>query len=80
MSVDGEAVLTMYVVTENPRDYPGKFVVRESLIVRGRTEPVPGGVVVVADTLGDARAALPDGLYNLGRQPGDDPVIVEVWT
>lgn len=77
---DGETVLTQYTIYERPHDYPDSFVVREWHIVRGRTTPVAGGVLAVVDTLGDARAAVPDGLYNLGRQPGDDSVIVEVWT
>lgn len=77
---DGEVVLTQYTIYERPADYPGSFVVREWHIVRGRTAPVAGDLVAVVDTLGDARAAVPDGLYNLGRQPGDDSVIVEVWT
>jgi hypothetical protein len=80
VSDDGETVLTQYTIYERPADYPHSYVVREWLIVRGRNGPVPGELVAVKDTLGDARAAIPDGLYNLGRQPGDDPVIVETWT
>jgi hypothetical protein len=75
-----EVVLTQYVIYERPKDYPESFVVREWYIVRGRDEPVPGSLVKVAETLGDARAAIPDGLFNVGRQPGDDSVIVETWT
>lgn len=75
-----EVVLTQYTIYERPSDYPESFVVREWHIVRGRDEPVAGGVVAVAKTLGDARLAVPDGLINIGRQPGDDSVIVETWT
>lgn len=80
MSADGETVLTQYTIYERPKDHPDSFVVREWLIVRGLDNPVPGELVRVAATLGDARAAIPDGLFNLGRSPGDDPVIVETWT
>lgn len=76
----GETVLTQYTIYERPKDYPESFVVREWHIVRGRDTPVAGAVVAVVDTLGDARAAVPGHLYRIGRQPGDDPVIVEVWT
>lgn len=80
MTAEPEVVLTQYTIYERPKDYPDGFVVREWHIVRGRDTPVAGAVVATVDTLGDARAAVPDGLYRIGRQPGDDPVIVEVWT
>lgn len=31
------------------------------------------------DSLEEARAKVPEGLYRMPRQPGDDPVIVECW-
>jgi hypothetical protein len=33
----------------------------------------------VYDTLEEARKDIPQGLYCLGRDPNDDPVIVESW-
>jgi hypothetical protein len=78
-SQDGEVVLTQYTIYERPADYPDGFVVRQWHVVRGRDEPVPGEAATAA-TLGDARALVPDGLFNLGRQPGDDSTIVETWT
>jgi hypothetical protein len=70
-------VLHQWVVYENPRDYPGKFVVRRWLIGPGTITPV--AAVEVTDTLDEARAAVPDGLFCTPRMPDDDPCIVEVW-
>lgn len=66
--------LTMYVVYNNPSDYPNKYVVRKWI---GLTPfPVPE---IVADTLIKARSSIPVGLYRLPRQDGDDPCIMEIW-
>lgn len=69
--------LSMWVVTQNPTDYPGQFVAREWLI---------GGDVLgatlnhhVADTLDDVRDLIPPGLVQVDRHPKDDPAIVECW-
>ena len=73
-------VLTMYLVYEHPLDYPEGYVVRAWHIVRGHTEPVPDPQSWKAPTLALARAAIPEGLFNIGRRPGDDNHILEVWT
>lgn len=73
-------LLRMWTVYRNPSDYPGKFVVRESVTI-----PIPPYLMfdpeplVVCDSLEEARAALPQGAFNLGRNPGDEPQIAEVW-
>lgn len=69
--------LTFWVIYENPRDFPGKFVLRAQ-------DASPQGVqpwqmCAVFGTLIEARAAVPPGLYCFPRIPGDDPVIVEMW-
>ena len=71
----GENVL--YVIYWNPKDYPGKHVVRPWRIDAPEARPV--GLAVEADTLDAARELLPDGLVNLGRMEKDDPCIVETW-
>lgn len=78
-----EEILTLYVIFRHPTDYPGKWVVRRQYIDRDmkpdqepHTDAVP---LAVADTLGGARAAIPKGMYNMGRTPGDVPAIYEVW-
>ena len=74
-----EVVLTQYAIYANPRDAPGKFVVREWRIMRGVIDPVIGKGWV-ADTLEAARLLVPAGLFPLPRSPLDDPCIVETWT
>lgn len=78
-----DGALPMYTITENPADYPGKFVVRMHVVltvaVNGSREMI-GPVVTVEDTLDAARARLaPLSLYRSPRQEGDLAVIVETW-
>jgi hypothetical protein len=91
--VDAVTTLSMYVIYERPRDWPESFVVREWVQHRPevpKPEPgtlaiaiippaEPGKIVAVRDTLEHARAAVPAGTVNVGREPDDDPKIVEVW-
>jgi hypothetical protein len=71
-------LLTIWVIYQNPRDFPGKWV------LRGQTAG-PGGVItplpqcVVVDSLDEARTHVPYGLVCMTRHPDDDPVIYEVW-
>lgn len=68
----------LWTVYSNPRDYPGKFVVRRSLVSSGGILP-DREPLAVADTLEAARAVVPAWLTVIPRSPEDDPVIVEVW-
>jgi hypothetical protein len=71
----GKAGVLLYVVYDHPRDYPDEFVVRRWRMDRPeRGEPFARGA-----SIEDVRAALPSGLYNLGRYANDDPVVAEVW-
>lgn len=73
-------VLSMYTIYFNPRDYPGRFVMREWFIVKGSREPMPAPLPsAVCDTLEEARRALPPGVVWMGRNPEDESQIVEVW-
>ena len=71
-------VLIIWTVYDHPTDYPDNFVAR-------RSECRPHGVIVntqdmfIADTLSEVRQLLPRGLIHIGRDPRDDPKIVEVW-
>lgn len=63
-----------------PSDYPGNYVVREWLIEPGAA--LPGEVIALVESLEQARDAVLDaapGAYCLGKDPEDDPAIVEVW-
>ena len=69
--------LTLWVITRNPRDFPARVVVRRQYAsAKGLRVDA---VACVCDTVTEARASIPPGAINLGRQPGDDPVILEVW-
>lgn len=71
------AELSMWVITGNPSDFPGKFVARKHVIGRGFTRATQ--LHHVADSLDEARTHVPAGLFRLKRQPHDDPAIVESW-
>ena len=69
--------LAIYTIYENPKDYPGLFVVR-------RWEIMPGSVQVsrwvrTALTINQARALLPYGVVCLPRNTEDDPSLVGSW-
>lgn len=70
--------LKMFVIYQNPRDYPGKYVVRAwdigSATISPEMEPRH-----VSDSIEGARDSLPPGLMKLDRAPFDDEVIVETW-
>ena len=71
--------LWFWTIYKNPRDIPGKYVVRRCVVYAGQ-EPVHDLVPqIVCDTLEEARQAIPSDLFNLGRKEADDPVIVETW-
>lgn len=71
------AGLRLFTIYASPLDYPGKYVVREWYSLRcliPAAEPL-----AVADTLAEARAAVPAGLYCMPRVKGDELQIVETW-
>lgn len=70
--------LPVYVIYRNPTDHPGKFVVRIQFASAGSIQAA-AQPLVICETLEEARAAIPPGLYNLGREAGDEPQIYEAW-
>lgn len=60
-------------IYERPADYPDKYVARLWDLQR------PTGLIAIADTLEEARAAVPPGMVPLARDERDDPCIVETW-
>lgn len=74
-----ERVLELWTIFRNPKDYPGKYVVRKFFIERGAPGPVADNFVLVADTLDDARRHIPSWMTRLVRDEGDEPQIVESW-
>lgn len=65
--------LVAYAVYENPRDYPGKFVVRRWVGLK------PDSDCTVHETLEEAHASLPAGLHCIDERSFGDPVVREVW-
>ena len=76
--IGDEAMLEMFVIYENPADYPDKFVCRR-WVVKSDGASVPDGHCWVAPTLAVARERVPPGCYRLDHQPGEDPCILETW-
>lgn len=94
ISMTSHEHMTVYVVYENPTDYPGKFVIRRNYISRGTSFDQQGGARVtvapepdfIADTYNDLAEWLiskirDEGLdlHRFARDPTDPPQIREVW-
>lgn len=73
-------VLYQYVIYKHPGDYPDKFVVRRWRIGPAGELDAEIDPTAVADSIEEAREAVPTGFVNIGRQLGDDWAIYEVWT
>lgn len=73
-----QSLLPMWVIYNNPADFPGKFVVRchsagPGFVIADSTP------LAIVNTLDEARAAVPPGKTNIHRMSADDPCIAEVW-
>lgn len=82
MTESEQRVLEQWVIYDHPRDHPEHWVVRCWLIGLVRGEPVVTPEIWLRPTLEQAReviAANYPGGHRLDRDPGDDPVITEVW-
>ena len=66
--------MTLFVLYENPRDFPGKFVIRKQV-----GEVMAEKPILVTPSLVDALAILPKSAILIGRHQGDDPAIKDVW-
>lgn len=69
--------MKIFTIYDHPRDYPDNFVVRGFDI--SDTGPAPDLNCTLANTLEEARKAIPSGLINVGRFSDDDAAILEVW-
>lgn len=69
--------MVMWCVYDHPRDYPDSFVVRPCLVVAQQVEFATD--CFICESVESVRAALPTGLWNMGRHSLDDPTIREVW-
>jgi hypothetical protein len=71
--------LTMWTIYKNPRDYPGRWVLRAWDMVGDHPDPIPRARQSLFDSLAAARAEVPPGLTCLPRQDDDDPAVFETW-
>lgn len=60
-------------IYESPSDQPGKYVARLW------ATDVPTRYAAIRDSLEDVRKTIPGFMINVGRNPEDDPHIVEIW-
>lgn len=68
--------LDQYVVYFNPKDYPGKYVVRRWEIYS--TGPIPREAIA-NESLESIRARIPDNKIMILPDPNDDECILEIW-
>lgn len=74
-AVDPER-LPMWVVYDNPKDYPGQVIAR---LWYSLPAAEPTQIVMIASLQTIAAALSSHGFSNIGRRPWDEPHIVEVW-
>ena len=74
-----EPTIEMWVIYDHPTDCPDAFIARKWLVGRGvlkaTTETMTEPEVETLRKYFEA-----SGLINLGRDPADDPAILECWT
>lgn len=73
-----EENLPIWVIYYSPKDYPGLFVLRAQYL-NGDGTLSHSALAISAQTLEKIRGHLPPGLTLIGRQPQDEPQIVECW-
>lgn len=70
--------LHIYTLYWNPSDYPGKYVVRRTVIAHGESR-VDSEPLCVSSLLHDIHHHLPPGLVYVPRSHSDDEVIVGIF-
>lgn len=71
-------VLNQYVIYQDPKDHPGKVIVRHWAI---KSTGIKQGEAWEFKSIAHARNHLRGmGLFVVPRSPDDDPVVVETWT
>ena len=73
--------VTMIVtVYERPKDRPRSYVARAHILAHGVKAPYASLAIYIArDTLDAVRAAIPEDMVKMCRQPTDDSTIVESY-
>lgn len=76
--VEPGEVLQMFTIYDRPSDHPRHVVLRTWSIEQSASPRFVGEAL--CDTVDEARAVMLEaGLYCLGREPLDEPTIVETW-
>lgn len=70
--------LSCFTIYASPRDFPGLYVLREHVCADGESIPAKEPRCV-SRSLEDVRAAIPPGLWCVGRSQSDEPQILETW-
>lgn len=70
---DDDDDMSIWIVFEEPPDFPDQYVAR---LYRSYVDT---GEYVVGATLNEVRALLPPGLMRMERSRGDDPMVRESW-
>ena len=65
--------LAIWTIYRYPSDFPTSYIARKWV------SGVPTHDIFRGESLEDIREKIPEGLYCLPREAGDDPVIVETW-
>lgn len=78
-NIMGLSWLPLFVVYENLKDFPGKYVVRLHRIDRVPGEVKATPYCVIKDSLEEVRQAIPKNLYRFGRESSEDPAVIEKW-
>lgn len=76
LTTAGRPPWVIYTIYENPKDFPGKFVVRGFDALTATPHPQP---IYVGTSIVDARNSVPPGQVRLERYLEDDAAIKEVW-
>jgi hypothetical protein len=72
-----DGALVVWVIYEHPSDCPGGYVLRAQYA--GRDGLSASRVAWRGNHPDELRAILPPGVTCLGRNPDDEPQILEVW-
>lgn len=70
--------LPIWVIYYSPKDFPGLYVLRAQYVTRAGTIEF-AKEARTESSLEKIRGHLPPGLTLIGRQPQDEPQIVECW-
>lgn len=69
-----QTTIPIITVYDHPTDYPDKYVARVFDMDR------PTNLAAIADTYEELLEAIPtQSMARMGRNPKDDPVIMETW-